>query len=171
MFNKVFKGLEAVLHWFSVVAMLLMMVLAFGQVVTRYGFNWTPEWSEELARFLFVWVVFLGSALIMGESGHLAVEFLPNKLKGTTAGKVLALFINLVSYVFVTLLMFQGAKMTRTMTFQLSPGMELPMSCVYAVIPVSCVLMLLYLVRDTLKVVKSFGEVPEELVPEAVTED
>ncbi len=43
-----------------------MLVIRFAQVVPRYFFNYTPEWSEELARFLFVWVVFLGSALIMG---------------------------------------------------------------------------------------------------------
>lgn len=164
MFETLFKGLRSVLSWFSVTAMLIMLALTFGQVVTRYFFGWTPEWSEELARFLFVWVVFLGSALIMGESGHLAVEFVPNHFKGTKFGKILGLVINLAGYVFVTLLLVQGAKMTKTMTFQLSPGMNLPMSYVYVVIPVSCVLMLLYLVKDTIRLCKGFGEVPDQVI-------
>jgi hypothetical protein len=63
--DKLLKGVRSVLYGFSVVAMSVMLVIIFAQVVTRYLFNYTPEWSEELARFLFVWVVFLGSALII----------------------------------------------------------------------------------------------------------
>lgn len=152
--DKLLKGVRAVLYGFSVCAMSVMLVIIFAQVVTRYLFGYTPEWSEELARFLFVWVVFLGSALIMGESGHLAVQFLPDKFKGTAFGTLLDIVINAAGYVFIVLLLTQGWKMTSIMTFQRSPGMDLPMSYVYAVIPASCVLMLLYLLKDTVRIFK-----------------
>jgi TRAP-type C4-dicarboxylate transport system permease small subunit len=154
MLDKLFKGLRSILYWFSVSAMAVMLVIIFSQVVSRYIFDWTPEWSEELARYLFVWVVFLGSALIMGESGHLAVQFVPNHFKGTAVGKGLEMVINLSGYVFILILLYQGAKMTRVMTFQISPGMEIPMSWVYAVIPISSALMLLYLIKDTVRIFK-----------------
>ncbi len=157
MLDRLFKGLRSVLYWFSVAAMSVMLVVIFAQVISRYVFNWTPEWSEELARYLFVWVTFIGSALIMGESGHLAVQFVPNHFKGTAVGKALEVLINLCGYVFILILFFQGAKMTRVMTFQISPGMEIPMSWVYAVIPLSSALMLLYLVKDTVRIVKGFS--------------
>ncbi|HQM90291.1 MAG: TRAP transporter small permease [Syntrophobacterales bacterium] len=157
MLERLFKGLRSVLYWFSVAAMSVMLVVIFAQVISRYVFNWTPEWSEELARYLFVWVTFIGSALIMGESGHLAVQFVPNHFKGTAVGKALEVLINLCGYVFIFILFFQGAKMTRVMTFQISPGMEIPMSWVYAVIPLSSALMLLYLVKDTVRIVKGFS--------------
>jgi len=157
MLDKLFTGLRSVLYWFSVAAMSVMLVVIFAQVVSRYVFNWTPEWSEELARYLFVWVVFIGSALIMGESGHLAVQFVPNHFKGTATGRFLEVVINLSGYVFILILLTQGAKMTRVMTFQMSPGMEIPMSWVYAVIPLSSVLMLLYLVKDTVRIVRGFS--------------
>ena len=155
MLDKLFTGLRSVLYWFSVAAMSVMLVVIFAQVVSRYVFSWTPEWSEELARYLFVWVVFIGSALIMGESGHLAVQFVPNHFKGTATGKFLEIVINLSGYVFILILLTQGAKMTRVMTFQMSPGMEIPMSWVYAVIPLSSALMLLYLIKDTVRIFKS----------------
>ncbi|NPV05035.1 MAG: TRAP transporter small permease [Syntrophaceae bacterium] len=155
--DKLFSGLRSVLYWFSVAAMSVMLVVIFAQVVSRYVFNWTPEWSEELARYLFVWVVFIGSALIMGESGHLAVQFVPNHFKGTATGRLLEIVINLCGYVFILILLTQGAKMTRVMTFQMSPGMEIPMSWVYAVIPLSSVLMLLYLVKDTVRIVREWS--------------
>jgi len=157
MLDKLFTGLRSVLYWFSVAAMSVMLVVIFAQVISRYVFNWTPEWSEELARYLFVWVVFIGSALIMGESGHLAVQFVPNHFKGTATGRLLEIVINLSGYVFILILLTQGAKMTRVMTFQMSPGMEIPMSWVYAVIPLSSALMLLYLVKDTVRIVRGFS--------------
>lgn len=157
MLDRLFRVLRSVLYWFSVAAMSVMLVVIFAQVISRYVFNWTPEWSEELARYLFVWVTFIGSALIMGESGHLAVQFVPNHFKGTAVGKALEVLINLCGYVFIFILFFQGAKMTRVMTFQISPGMEIPMSWVYAVIPLSSALMLLYLVKDTVRIVKGFS--------------
>ena len=157
MLDKLFTGMRAVLYWFSVAAMSVMLVVIFAQVVSRYVFSWTPEWSEELARYLFVWVVFIGSALIMGESGYLAVQFVPNHFKGTATGRFLEIVINLSGYVFILILFTQGAKMTRVMTFQMSPGMEIPMSWVYAVIPLSSALMLLYLVKDTVRIVREFS--------------
>lgn len=155
--DKLLKGVRSVLYGFSVVAMSIMLLIIFAQVVTRYLFGYTPEWSEELARFLFVWVVFLGSALIMGESGHLAVQFLPDKFKGTTFGTILDVIINLCGYVFIILLLTQGWKMTSIMTFQRAPGLDIPMSWVYVIIPVSCVLMLLYLLRETLRIVRKIS--------------
>lgn len=156
--DKLLQGVRTVLYGFSVAAMSVMLVIIFAQVVTRYFFSYTPEWSEELARFLFVWVVFLGSALIMGESGHLAVQFLPDKLKGTALGSVLDIVINAAGYVFIILLLTQGWKMTSIMTFQRAPGLDIPMSWVYAVIPFSCVLMLLYLLKDTIRIVTNVSK-------------
>lgn len=161
MYEKVLKGVRFILYYFSIGAMAIMLIVIFAQVVSRYFFHYTPEWSEELARFLFVWAVFLGSALIMGEKGHLAVEFLPNLLKGRPAGKILAILINLASYVFIAILFFNGLKMARIMTFQRSPGMNIPMSFIYAVIPLSSILMLLYLIKNTMAIVRG-SSTPEE---------
>jgi TRAP-type C4-dicarboxylate transport system permease small subunit len=160
MLDVLLKKLRSVLYWFSFVAMMIMLATIFAQVITRYCFGYTAQWSEELARYLFVYVVFLGSALIMGESGHLAVEFLPNHYKGTPIGKVLRVISLVCGYIFVTILFTQGYRMAETMTFQISPGLEVRMSYVYAIIPVSSVLMALYLIRDTLRFVK--GEENEE---------
>ena len=154
MLEKLLSKVRAVLYGFSCIAMMIMLITIFSQVISRYLFNYTPEWSEELARYLFVYVVFLGSSLIMGESGHLAVEFLPSRYKGTAFGKFLAILSLVCGYLFVLILLVQGAKMTEVMTFQESPGLGISMSYIYAVIPVSAVLMMLYLFRDTLRIFK-----------------
>ncbi|WP_316859915.1 TRAP transporter small permease [uncultured Cohaesibacter sp.] len=152
----IFKALRKTLYGISVVAMLVMLAIIFMQVITRYVFGFSLEWSEELARFLFVWVVFLGSALIMGEDGHLAVELLPRLLKGTVPGFALNLFINVCGYVFIFLLITQGWKMTETMTFQTSPGLGISMSYVYMIMPLSGLLMLMYHIKDTINIFRLF---------------
>ena len=163
MLDAILGKVRSVQYRFSFVAMMVMLVTIFAQVITRYGFGYTPEWSEELARYLFVYVVFLGSALIMGESGHLSVEFLPNHFKGTLVGKLLTLLSLVCGYLFVAILLTQGAKMVQVMTFQESPGLEISMSYIYAVIPVSATLMLLYLIRDTIRFVKGEDVKHEEI--------
>ncbi|MDR2788179.1 MAG: TRAP transporter small permease [Candidatus Accumulibacter sp.] len=162
MLDAILGKVRWVLYWFSCIAMMVMLITIFAQVISRYGFDYTPEWSEELARYLFVYVVFLGSALIMGESGHLAVEFLPNYFKGTLIGKLLSALSLACGYVFVGILFTQGYRMAETMTFQESPGMGLSMSYVYAIIPISSVLMFLYLIRDTLRLFKGEDTKREE---------
>ncbi len=159
--DGLFRLIRKVLYGISVGAMLVMLAIIFMQVITRYIFGFTFEWSEELARFLFAWVVFLGSALIMGEDGHLAVELLPRLLKGTKPGFALNIFINLCGYVFILLLIVQGWKMTEVMTFQTSPGLGVPMSWIYIVMPVSGGLMLLYHIKDSLKIIRSIRAASE----------
>jgi TRAP-type C4-dicarboxylate transport system permease small subunit len=156
--DVLFKLLRKVLYGVSVTAMLVMLAIIFMQVITRYIFGFTFEWSEELARFLFVWATFLGGALIMGEDGHLAVELLPRMLDGKPLGKLLRVFINLCGYVFILLLIVQGWAMTEKMTFQEAPGLGIPMSWVYVIMPVSGFLMLLYHIKDSIRIVKSFTE-------------
>jgi len=152
--DSVFRLIRKILYGISVTSMLVMLAIIFFQVISRYLLGFSFEWSEELARFLFVWAVFLGSALIMGEDGHLAVELLPRLLNGKKTGLVLDVFINACGYVFILLLIVQGWLMTETMTFQESPGLGIPMSWVYVIMPISGVLMLLYHLKDTMKIVR-----------------
>jgi TRAP-type transport system small permease protein len=152
--NKLFQSVRTVIYWFSIISMGVMLAIIFFSVCSRYLFHFTFDWAEELARYLFVWAVFLGSALIMGENGHLAVELLSNKFKGKPLGNILEGFTKLCGFLFVALIGVQGWKMTTMMMFQTSPGLSIPMGVVYAVIPLSSCLMLLYLIRDTARYVK-----------------
>lgn len=151
--KKLLNGIRTVLYWFSLISMSVMLLITFGSVVTRYIFNFTFPWAEELSRYLFTWSVFIGSALIMGEHGHLAVEFIPNLVKGTIAGRILTIFIKLAGFTFVTILLVYGYKISKMMMYQMSPGLQIPMGIVYSVVPISSVLMLLYLIQDSIDIV------------------
>ncbi len=68
-----------------VVALALMVVLVFGNVVLRYGFNTGITVSEELSRWLFVWITFMGAIVAMKEGTHLGSDTLVSRL--SLAGK------------------------------------------------------------------------------------
>ena len=65
-----------------VTCLALMVILVFGNVVLRYAFNLGITMSEELSRFLFVWLTFLGAIIAFREHGHLGVDMVVSRLSG-----------------------------------------------------------------------------------------
>jgi TRAP-type transport system small permease protein len=89
------------------VLLALMVVLVFGNVVLRYGFNSGITVSEELSRWMFVWLTFLGAIIAVREHGHLGTDFLLARLP--IAGQKFCLVIGYVLMLFMCWLMFKGS--------------------------------------------------------------
>ncbi len=70
------RGME----WLLIFMLGMMVVLVFSNVVLRYGFNLGITFSEEVSRFMFIWVVFLGAVLTLRDNAHLGVHMLTKKL-------------------------------------------------------------------------------------------
>ena len=85
----------------------IMVVLVFGNVVLRYGFNSGITISEEVSRWLFVWLTFLGAVVALKEHGHLGSDMLVSRLP--VAGKKVCLVIGQVLMLFMTWLLFKGS--------------------------------------------------------------
>ena len=88
-------------------ALAVMVVLVFGNVVLRYGFNSGISVSEELSRWLFVWITFLGAIVAVKEQGHLGTDILLNRL--SPIGQRICLVISHGLMLFCTWLLFSGA--------------------------------------------------------------
>ncbi|WP_435234567.1 TRAP transporter small permease [Psychromonas sp. PT13] len=132
-------------------ALMLLVVTVTWQVFSRYVLNDPSNWTDELARYLMVWFGLLGASYLFGVKGHLAITLLDGHLKGK-AHTALHLLINAISCTFISLAMLKGglALMERT-TQQLSPALQLPMSNVYAILPISAVIILIYLALNTIE--------------------
>jgi len=95
------------LEWLIALLLAVMVLLVFGNVVLRYVANSGITVSEELSRWLFVWMTFLGAVVALKEHGHLGTDMLVSRL-GTTGKKVcLALAQALMLY--TTWLLFTGS--------------------------------------------------------------
>jgi len=85
--NKLIDGYCRLLELIIVLALGVMVVLVFGNVVLRYVFNSGITLSEELSRWAFVWMTFLGAIVAVREGGHLGTDMLIGRL-GVTGKKV-----------------------------------------------------------------------------------
>lgn len=65
---------ERLVEWLMALALSIMVVLVFGNVVLRYAFSSGIAWAEEISRLMFVWMIFLGAILALRHHGHLGVE-------------------------------------------------------------------------------------------------
>ena len=85
----------------------LMVLLVFGNVVLRYAFNSGISVSEELSRWLFIWVTFLGAIVALREHAHLGTDMLVSRLP--VIGKKICLVTGQLLMLYLTWLLFQGA--------------------------------------------------------------
>jgi len=85
----------------------IMVVLVFGNVVLRYGFNSGITASEEVSRWLFVWTIFLGAVVGLKEHAHLGSDMLVSRLSVT--GKKVMLVVGHVLMLYITWLFFSGS--------------------------------------------------------------
>nr|WP_312996999.1 TRAP transporter small permease [Achromobacter animicus] len=114
------------------IALLLaaMVVLVFGNVVARYGFNSGITLSEELSRWMFIWLTFLGAVIALKERGHLGMDMVVAKLP--RAGKKICLVAGQVLMLYIVSLMFKGSWDQAVINADVSaPVSGLPMAIVY----------------------------------------
>lgn len=107
MIQKLIDKYCQLLSWLMVLFLALMVVMVFGNVVMRYGFNSGITLSEELSRWLFVWMTFLGGVVALNERAHLGTDSLIARLP--VAGRKLCLGASLALMLFVCWLIYQGA--------------------------------------------------------------
>ena len=105
--NKLLARYCRLLDAVSALFLLLMVVLVFGNVVLRYAFNSGWAVSEEVSRWLFVWITFLGAIVAMREHQHLGTDMLVSRLP--PAGKKACLALSLVLMLYVCWLLFAGS--------------------------------------------------------------
>lgn len=146
----------------AVIAVLLlavMLVVLTGQVVGRYVFSSSNSWSEELARYLFVWFVMITASLACLENAHIkvdvAINLFPQKLRPWIECLGLLIFI---VYALVTAYLSGKYAVNMAKIGQVSQGLSLPMVYVYSAIPICHILMA---IRSAVWLVYKVRKMPE----------
>ena len=106
-FQRAIDGYCRFLGLLMVIALAAMVLLVFGNVVLRYAFNSGITVSEEVSRWLFVWLTFLGATVALKEHGHLGTDLLVSRL-GVTGRKV-CLVIGQLLMLYAVWLLFSGS--------------------------------------------------------------
>ena len=144
------KKIDKVLGWFLTILMAIMTIDVLWGVFTRYAMGNQASWSEELARFLLIWIGILGAAYASGQKMHLAIDLLRPRLQENNQNR-LRWVINILVILFVATVMVVGGVRLIYITHvlgQLSPALRVPIAFVYSIIPVSGILIIYYKTRE-----------------------
>lgn len=147
------KVLKRILESLVVFSFAMMVVLVFAQVVTRYLTESSLVWSEELSRFVMVWMVYLASILTYNAQQHIVVDALISNLHGLPQ-KILLVVGKLAVLVFVVFVIIGAYKFLPTTAIQKSPANSIVMAHVYFVIPLSLFCIGSLAIRDIFVVVR-----------------
>jgi TRAP-type C4-dicarboxylate transport system permease small subunit len=106
-FDKALAAYCRMLELLLVALLIAMVVMVFGNVVLRYAFNSGITVSEELSRWAFVWMTFLGATVALRENGHLGTDMLVGRLGAT--GKKVCFGLAQAAMLYCAWLLFQGS--------------------------------------------------------------
>jgi TRAP-type C4-dicarboxylate transport system permease small subunit len=127
--------------------LLVMVVMVFGNVVLRYGFDSGITFSEEVSRFIFVWITFIGAVLAFAQRGHIAMENLISKLP--PSGKRLALILSSCLMLMCCGLLISGSFSQAVINIRnFAPVSGIPKGAIYAAGTTAGIALAAMLIRD-----------------------
>jgi len=137
-------------------------------VATRYLLDYVPSWSEEVPRYLLVWITYLGAALAVKFKEHISLDVFFN-LMPLRARQVGHLLLNGLVSIVGTIMVVYGFALLFQFKDDLMESIPVTNFWLYLVMPISGTLMLLFIIQDTWKAILRFGkeEAPpsSEMVP------
>lgn len=150
---KLRAQIDKVLERTLVAIMSLMVINVLWQVFSRYLLANPSSFTDELARYLMIWVGVLGAAYVAGKGNHVAITYFSEKFSQVNQKRV-RVIINLIVLSFALFGMLVGGLRLVNVTLfleQLSPALKIPLGVVYAVIPLSGLLIIFYKILDLKK--------------------
>ena len=120
-----------------------MTVVVAAQVFSRYALNHSLFWSEELARYLLVWLAILGTSAAFRRNMHPGIDIVAARLSPRPAG-LLRMAVLLVCLLFFAILVYYGFAFAHFVRLQITPAMQLPKWLIYSVIPFGGIVLILH---------------------------
>lgn len=121
----------------------IMVVAVFIGVLNRFIFQFSfISWTEELARFLLIYICMIGSCIAIKNGGHVNIVFIIDRLKKYQ--KPVVIFNHIMVIIFLSVVTIYGTKLCFTQSYQLSPALRISMSIPFASVPFGCFVMLIH---------------------------
>ena len=133
------RGLEGL----CALLLAVMVVLLSIQVVGRYVFDDPPDWTEELARMIFIYLTFVGGALAVARNANLRIDSLRERLTPRSR-MMLDIGLALIGVVFLAVTLYYSVGLLARLSHQPMTSVPISKAFMYAAVPVGCALMLVY---------------------------
>ena len=125
--------------------MAVMATLVFVNVVTRYVFNFSIIWAEEVSQYLMIWIAYLGAGLALREGRHVAVEMLQDRLP-KALGRRLRMAVGGLVFLFLGVVTVLGFQFAAFVWSQETPVLNISLGIPSLAIPIGALLFALHLI-------------------------
>jgi TRAP-type transport system small permease protein len=150
-FNRVVDLVSAVVRVVILLQATAIFLIVITTVITRYGFNYVLSWSEEVPRYLLIWVSFLGAAACVDLRDHIAFDYLIKRFPASLR-RAVQLLINLAIFGFGWIMLLYGVRFVQAFGGDFMESIPFTNVWYYTALPVSGALIMLYSLRDQLNI-------------------
>lgn len=134
--TKIRRGMNTLLSTIAAIILITMSVLVIYQVFTRYVLNNPADFTEEIIRYLLIWICFIGAAYAFNSRQHMALLFVQSQMK-PQARRALVIFSDVLVLLFAIFVMLMGGvKLAVSARQEFSSLLGIPRSLVYAMAPI-----------------------------------
>jgi TRAP-type C4-dicarboxylate transport system permease small subunit len=155
--KKCVDFLEKLQGFWGVLLCIGLTLVVFLQVITRYVFHAPFLWSEEVARFLFLWVVMMGASMSVKNERHFIIElFKVEKIGNRNLRKLLRLIPNLSVLLFALLMAILGYEYFLVSKLRVGVNLQISMQYIFVAIPIAGVSMLIYSIYHLVNLIRSW---------------
>ncbi|MFA9377657.1 MAG: TRAP transporter small permease [Lachnotalea sp.] len=166
--NKVRNVVNKIVEFMSCSILALMTILVTWQVITRFVFSSPSTITEALAKYLFIWLVLVTAAYVVGKREHMAIEFFVGRFPKKTQN-ILGLVSEVIIILFAAVVLtYGGGYIAMNAMSQTDSALPIPVGVVYMALPVGGILTVFYAVCNFFDLVKSVIGLDTKEVEETV---
>ena len=147
-FGNALNKIESLFGYIGGILLMATTVVVILGIVCRRIFFYSLPWSEELCKYMFVWLVFLSFSLCVRNHMQIKIDVLESSIKSQVIRTCMHLVYDIVSLIFVCIYIYCSVQLVKAGTLSVSPAMHLPMWIVYLAMPVGLCLSAIEFVRQ-----------------------
>ena len=140
--EKLLRILDRILDGIALMSLTVLVLVVGLQIFARYVLNHSLFWSEELARYLFVYLVFLGAAIMLRKNRHIQVSFFVERL-APSLQKGIAILVDVVLLIFMGIVLWQGIRLASMVWTVPTAALFIPWTFVYLGVLISMAAMVI----------------------------
>jgi len=146
--GKILEKLESAFGYVGGILLMGVTVVVILGIICRYVLFHSLPWSEELCKYMFVWLVFLSFSLCVRNHMQIKIDILETSIKNQTVRTCMHIFYDVVSLAFVCVYFYCSLQLVKAGRLSVSPAMHLPMWMVYVALPLGLSLSAIEFVRQ-----------------------
>lgn len=140
--NKIFNTFFSIYKFILIILTLSMFIIVGTNVFSRFVLNNSLGWADELSRFVFIWISFLGAVMAYGSDDHVGLNFVIAKIPSAKVQNIISIISDLLIMAVLAIITYYGYIVATSAT-NVSPALYIPMTLVYSIVPLSGFIMML----------------------------